>query len=100
MLSTTPGIFRAINVTKLILCTILSSPKEWTFWIADTWILNCLVKKWFQELKDDTQEPLQAVFLFKNGIVGSVNQMHCNLFPSYTHIIDGFSPCQVIELVR
>ncbi|CAL9147624.1 unnamed protein product [Musa hybrid cultivar] len=68
-------------------CVIRSYP-------LDTWILNSLVKKWFQELKDDTQEPLQAVFLFKNGIVGSVNQMHCNLFPSYTHIIDGFSSCQ------
>ncbi|RWW03414.1 hypothetical protein GW17_00033424 [Ensete ventricosum] len=79
-------------------CVIRSYPLA--FLIADTWILNCLVKKWFQELKDDTQEPLQAVFLFKNGIVGSVNQIHCNLFPSYTHITDGFSSCQVSELVK
>ncbi|WOL00955.1 hypothetical protein Cni_G09668 [Canna indica] len=63
-------------------------------YLMDGWLLHGLVKKWFQELKDVLEEPLQAVILFKNSIFSSVNQIHCNLFPSSTHMIDGFSSCQ------
>ncbi|XP_058102679.1 uncharacterized protein LOC131246500 isoform X4 [Magnolia sinica] len=60
----------------------------------DTRVLAGLVKRWLQELKDEIEEPLQAFFLFKNSLIGSVKQIFCNLFASATHIIDGFSPCQ------
>ncbi|KAF5731020.1 hypothetical protein HS088_TW19G00623 [Tripterygium wilfordii] len=53
-----------------------------------------LVKRWLQDLKDDMEEPLQAQFIFKSNIVGSVNQITCNLYTSVNQIIDGFTPCQ------
>ncbi|XP_074562948.1 uncharacterized protein LOC141819596 [Curcuma longa] len=63
-------------------------------YIMDTWLLNGLVKKWFQEIKNDAEEPLQAVFVLENGLANSADRICCNLFPSSTHISDGFISCQ------
>ncbi|XP_043705987.1 uncharacterized protein LOC122655745 isoform X2 [Telopea speciosissima] len=62
--------------------------------LPDTWFFSGLVKQWLLELKGDLEEPLQAVFFFKNELVGSANQIFCNLFASINQIIDGVSPCQ------
>ncbi|OVA09738.1 hypothetical protein BVC80_9101g277 [Macleaya cordata] len=62
--------------------------------LPDTWVMCGLVKRWHQELKDDIEEPLQAVFHFKNHLVGSTNRIFCNLVASVNQIIDGFTPCQ------
>ncbi|XP_059596685.1 uncharacterized protein LOC100242180 isoform X3 [Vitis vinifera] len=61
---------------------------------ADVCVLHGLVKRWLQDLKDDIEEPLQACFIFKTNLVGSVNQISCNFSISFNHITDGFSPCQ------
>uniref|UniRef100_A0A2N9FN43 Uncharacterized protein n=1 Tax=Fagus sylvatica TaxID=28930 RepID=A0A2N9FN43_FAGSY len=61
---------------------------------GDVRVLHGLVRQWIEDLKDDTEKPLQARFLFKNNLVGSVNQISCNLHVSVNKIIDGFSPCQ------
>nr|GMC71648.1 uncharacterized protein LOC109183057 [Ipomoea batatas] len=53
-----------------------------------------LVKQWSQELKDDMEEPLQARFIFKINLVGSSNQILCNMSTSFNQIIDEFLPCQ------
>ncbi|XP_034700145.1 uncharacterized protein LOC117925281 isoform X3 [Vitis riparia] len=60
----------------------------------DVCVLHGLVKRWLQDLKDDIEEPLQARFIFKTNLVGSVNQISCNFSISFNHITDGFSPCQ------
>lgn len=65
--------------------------------IADANILHVLVKRWLQDLKDDMEEPLQARFIFKRNLVGSVNQIACNLSISINKIADVFSPCQVLK---
>ncbi|KAE8123753.1 hypothetical protein FH972_018687 [Carpinus fangiana] len=63
-------------------------------YLPDVRVLHGLVKRWKADLEDDAEEPLQAHFLFKNNLVGSVNQISCNLYISVNKIIDGFSPCQ------
>ncbi|KAI3898311.1 hypothetical protein MKX03_002968 [Papaver bracteatum] len=63
-------------------------------YLPDARILCGLVKRWHQELKDDFEEPLQAVFHFKNSLVGSTDKVFCNLVASMSPIIDGFSPCE------
>ncbi|XP_042461786.1 uncharacterized protein LOC122045574 isoform X1 [Zingiber officinale] len=63
-------------------------------YIMDTWLLNGLVKTWFQEIKNDAEEPLQAVFVLGNALANSADRICCNLFPSSTHISDGFISCQ------
>ncbi|KAI9177436.1 hypothetical protein LWI28_015241 [Acer negundo] len=60
----------------------------------DVKVLQGLVKRWLQDLKDDIEEPLQARFVFKSNLVGSVNQITCNLCSSVNQIDDGFGPCQ------
>ncbi|KAK2662180.1 hypothetical protein Ddye_000754 [Dipteronia dyeriana] len=62
--------------------------------LPDVKVLQGLVKRWLQDLKDDIEEPLQARFVFKGNLVGSVNQITCNLRSSVNQIDDGFSPCQ------
>ncbi|KAK4569316.1 hypothetical protein RGQ29_004634 [Quercus rubra] len=57
-------------------------------------VLHGLVKQWIEDLKDDMEKPLQARFLFKTNLVGSMNQISCNLYVSVNKIVDGFSPCQ------
>ena len=66
--------------------------------IVDAHVLHGLVKRWLQDLKDDMEEPLQARFMFKRNLVGSVNQISCNLTISINQIADGFSPCQVLKM--
>ncbi|KAI8544131.1 hypothetical protein RHMOL_Rhmol08G0271800 [Rhododendron molle] len=53
-----------------------------------------LVKQWLQELKDGMDEPLQARFIFKSNLFGSLNLISCNLSASSNHIVDEFRPCQ------
>ncbi|XP_020522939.1 protein PRD1 isoform X3 [Amborella trichopoda] len=60
----------------------------------DKWSFCGLAKRLLQELLDYFEEPLQAVFRFKNGLAESINQISCNLFASAINIIDGFNPCQ------
>lgn len=62
---------------------------------ADIRLLHGLVKQWKADLEDDKEEPLLARFVFKNNLVGSLNQISVNLYISVHKIIDGFSPCQV-----
>ncbi|CAA2971882.1 Hypothetical predicted protein [Olea europaea subsp. europaea] len=62
--------------------------------VPDSHALLGLVKRWFQELKEDTEESLQARFLFKVDLMNNLNQISCNLCASFNPIIDGFVPCQ------
>ncbi|WOG99333.1 hypothetical protein DCAR_0518681 [Daucus carota subsp. sativus] len=57
-------------------------------------VFRILVKQWLQDLKDDMEEQLQAQFMFKRDLVGSLKQIYCNLCSSYSPMIDGFTPCQ------
>ncbi|PIA40662.1 hypothetical protein AQUCO_02400017v1 [Aquilegia coerulea] len=63
-------------------------------YLADTLILHGIVKQWLQDLKDNLEEPLQAVILFKKDLTGSVDRIFCHLFATINQIKDGFSPCQ------
>ncbi|XP_058226553.1 uncharacterized protein LOC131335281 isoform X2 [Rhododendron vialii] len=63
-------------------------------YMPDAQVLCGLVKQWLQELKDDMDEPLQARFIFKSTLFGSLNLISCNLSASSNHIIDEFRPCQ------
>ncbi|KAJ4798267.1 hypothetical protein LUZ62_049513 [Rhynchospora pubera] len=63
-------------------------------YIPDTPLLHGLFKRWLEELKGDVEEPLQAVFHFKNAMFGSANQISCNLVGTTNSIMDGFMPCQ------
>nr|XP_051207506.1 uncharacterized protein LOC127323400 [Lolium perenne] len=65
----------------------------------ETQVLNGLVKRWLEELNDDKEETLQAVFVFRVPIVKSVNQVSCNIYPAADQIIDGFPYCQVIGII-
>ncbi|WZZ22914.1 hypothetical protein YC2023_124301 [Brassica napus] len=62
--------------------------------IPDGKSLRGLENKWLQDLKDDTGESLQAQFIFKRNLVGSVNKIVCNLSAATNQIVDGFKPCQ------
>lgn len=62
--------------------------------IPDGKSLRGLENKWLQDLKDDTGESLQAHFIFKRNLVGSVNKIFCNLKAATIQIADGFKPCQ------
>ncbi|KAJ6869388.1 hypothetical protein NC651_034207 [Populus alba x Populus x berolinensis] len=59
-------------------------------YLADSRVFHSLVKRWLQELKDDMEEPLQARFIFKSNLTGSLNQIFCSLSTSVCQIIDGF----------
>ncbi|XP_057988623.1 uncharacterized protein LOC110659727 [Hevea brasiliensis] len=62
--------------------------------LPDGRVFHSLVKRWLLELKDDTEELLQARFIFKNNLVGSLNQISTSLSISVSQIIDGFTACQ------
>ncbi|VFQ87251.1 unnamed protein product [Cuscuta campestris] len=62
--------------------------------IPDARVFFSLVTKWSQELKDDMEDPLQARFIFKTNLVGSSNQILCNMSTPLNQIIDEFSPCE------
>ncbi|KAK9278847.1 hypothetical protein L1049_028426 [Liquidambar formosana] len=64
-------------------------------YLPDVQVLSGLVKRWLQDLKDDMEETLQARFIFKSNLVGSVNLISCYLSESVNQIIDGFTPCQI-----
>ncbi|XP_071733404.1 uncharacterized protein [Rutidosis leptorrhynchoides] len=57
-------------------------------------VLCGLVKEWLRDLRDESEQ-VQAHLKFKRNILGTLNQICCNLFPSFNHIIDEFEPCQV-----
>ena len=61
--------------------------------------MHGLVKRWLEELNDDKEEMLQAVFMFRVPIIKSVNQISCNLHPVADQLIDGFPYCQVIVII-
>uniref|UniRef100_A0A0E0MQA8 Uncharacterized protein n=1 Tax=Oryza rufipogon TaxID=4529 RepID=A0A0E0MQA8_ORYRU len=61
----------------------------------ETQVLHGLVKRWLEELKDDKEEALQAVFVFRVPIISTVNQISCSMYASANHIIDGFPSCQI-----
>ncbi|XP_020153668.1 uncharacterized protein [Aegilops tauschii subsp. strangulata] len=61
----------------------------------ETQVLHGLVKRWLEELKDDKEEMMQAVLVFRAPIIKSVNQVTCSIYPSANQIIDGFPYCQV-----
>ncbi|KAK3204397.1 hypothetical protein Dsin_018443 [Dipteronia sinensis] len=48
----------------------------------DVKVLQGLVKRWLQDLKDDMEEPLQARFVFKSNLVDSMNQITCSFCQS------------------
>ncbi|KAF8115571.1 hypothetical protein N665_0025s0039 [Sinapis alba] len=62
--------------------------------IPDGKSLRGLENKWLLDLKDDTGESLQAQFIFKRNLVGSVNKIFCNFSAATNQIVDGFIPCQ------
>ncbi|CAO2185229.1 unnamed protein product [Urochloa humidicola] len=63
----------------------------------ETQVLHGLVKRWLEELKDDKEETLQAVFLFRDPIIDSVKHIYCNLYASANQITDGFPSCQACK---
>lgn len=67
--------------------------------IADIYVLHGLVKQWLRDLKDDMEEPLRARFIFERNLVGSVDQISCNLSISVNQITDDFSTCQVLKMI-
>ncbi|EPS65372.1 hypothetical protein M569_09405, partial [Genlisea aurea] len=44
---------------------------------------------------DCSEEPLQACFVFKTNLVGSVNRISCNLYDSINPVVDEFIYSQV-----
>ncbi|CAK7336884.1 unnamed protein product [Dovyalis caffra] len=63
-------------------------------YLAESRVFHSMVKQWLQELKDDMEEPLQARFIFKSNLIGSLNQIFCSLSTSVCQITDGFGACQ------
>ncbi|XP_008655527.1 uncharacterized protein [Zea mays] len=63
----------------------------------ETQVLHGLVKRWLEELKDDKEDTLQAVFVFSDPIIDSVKHIYCNLYASANQITDGFPPCQACK---
>ncbi|KAJ9559690.1 hypothetical protein OSB04_004850 [Centaurea solstitialis] len=61
--------------------------------LPDAKVFCALVKQWLQDLRDEAEQ-LQARLKFKKNLLGSLNQICCNLFPSFNRIIDDFEPCQ------
>ncbi|XP_073159286.1 uncharacterized protein [Henckelia pumila] len=57
----------------------------------DLHVRSGLAKRWFQELKVEKEEQLQARFVFKINLLGSLNQLSCNLLTFFNPIIDGFN---------
>ncbi|KAK6153811.1 hypothetical protein DH2020_013450 [Rehmannia glutinosa] len=62
--------------------------------VPDLQVLYGLVKRWFRELKDDREGPLQARFVFKTNLVNTLNQISCNMCTSFSPIVDEFHFCQ------
>ncbi|KAG9146889.1 hypothetical protein Leryth_005187 [Lithospermum erythrorhizon] len=63
-------------------------------YLPDAQIYLRLVKQWFQELKEDIEEPLQARFVFRINLIDTLKQISCNLCPSSNHLIDLLVPSQ------
>ena len=81
---------------KLVSMHILAIVHYWINWrIADEQIFNGMAKKWLMELKESTEEWLQAHFLFQKTFVGSMNRICCRLCSSVNQVMDRFSPCKV-----
>ncbi|XP_073015377.1 uncharacterized protein [Primulina eburnea] len=67
---------------------------KFSTFVPDLPVLSGLVKRWFQELKVEEEEQLQAHFIFKINLLGSLNQLSCNLFTFFNPVIDGFIFCK------
>lgn len=63
-------------------------------YLPDGQVFNGLAKRWLRELKENTEELLQAHFLFRRSIAGSLNRICCRLCNSINQIMEGFSPCE------
>ncbi|GJU04680.1 hypothetical protein Tco_1121110 [Tanacetum coccineum] len=57
--------------------------------LSDAKVLCALVGEWLKDLRDEVEQ-LQARLKFKRNIIGSLNKICCNLFPSFNHTIDKF----------
>ncbi|KAK4799228.1 hypothetical protein SAY86_024593 [Trapa natans] len=62
--------------------------------LSESRVLDGMAKMWLRDLKDETEEQMRAYFIFKNNLVGSFNQILCNLSIYVSPIIDGFSACK------
>ncbi|KAL8497340.1 hypothetical protein ACS0TY_020869 [Phlomoides rotata] len=60
-------------------------------YVPDTQVLYGLAKRWSQELTDDREEPLQALFVFKTNLISTLNQISCNLCTSVIPVVDEFN---------
>ncbi|PIN16431.1 hypothetical protein CDL12_10919 [Handroanthus impetiginosus] len=74
----------------------ISSLKHCSFQtcVPDLQVLYGLAKRWFQELKDDRKDSLQARFVFKTNLISAVNQISCNLWATFNPMPDEFIFCQ------
>ncbi|GJU25964.1 potassium channel AKT1-like protein [Tanacetum coccineum] len=79
-------LFQKVSTTSIGIYVILR--------IVHAKVLCALVREWLKDLRDEAEQ-LQARLKFKRNILGSLNQICCNLFPSFNRIIDEFEPCQV-----
>ncbi|CAA6659693.1 unnamed protein product [Spirodela intermedia] len=52
------------------------------------------VKRWFQDIKNDVEEPIQTILRFKNAIMGTTNQIFCSMSSPCSDILDGLKHCQ------
>ncbi|XP_030550089.1 uncharacterized protein LOC115755003 isoform X2 [Rhodamnia argentea] len=62
--------------------------------LPDARVLDGMTKRWLQYIRDQVEESTQARFIFNNDLVGSVNQIFCNMYISSYQIVDGLSSCQ------
>ncbi|GMH31509.1 hypothetical protein Nepgr_033352 [Nepenthes gracilis] len=65
--------------------------------LPDAQVFLGLVNRWLQELKDDIDKEMQARIIFQRNILGSINQILCDLCITVNQIINEFSPCEVVE---
>nr|XP_011470840.1 PREDICTED: uncharacterized protein LOC101314812 [Fragaria vesca subsp. vesca] len=82
------------NIKSFITCISELDNCSFQTCLPDPRVLHGLVNRWLRDLKDDIEEPMQARFNFKQNLVGSVNQISCNLYVSVNQIVDGFYPCE------
>nr|XP_043636142.1 uncharacterized protein LOC122607271 [Erigeron canadensis] len=83
------------NISDLENCSLRKRlPVLLHYAFAEATVLCGLVKEWLQDLRNESEQ-LQARLNFKKNVFGSLNQICCNLFSSFNHIIDEFEPCQV-----
>ncbi|GKB73975.1 potassium channel AKT1-like protein, partial [Tanacetum coccineum] len=83
-------LFQKVSTTSIGIYVILRIVRS----VIIFQVLCVLVREWLMDLRDEAEQ-LQARLKFKRNILGSLNQICCNQFPSFNRIIDEFEPCQV-----